>query len=205
MVILHTMDNSIQEYINDARAQGMDDGKIREALLGSGWSVEAIDQVLGTRFPRRKLTLILVATLIMAAGAAGFWYYQRSHPNTPRASFDSIVIAAQKEDYKKVRKYISSEDLNNLDAKSIEYTANYYGADIAEISQKFLAHLSLNNDVPVDTRLKETIDQAIGGKNELLLARLAPTENLSQGAICMLPFIQENGIWKLRISKMFCN
>jgi len=71
------------EYIRKAREGGMNDGTIKEGLIGAGWSLEATDEALGVRVvtaTRGRAKKIIVVTtvvtfLLIAGGDFAYWHF----------------------------------------------------------------------------------------------------------------------------------
>ena len=103
-----------------------------------------------------------------------------------KASYDILVQAGKTNDDKTVKKYILDKDLQVLISDDKKFTE----------LMKFLSNLTN----PTDLMTKKNIE---GVDNIFIITHVLIDG--TAGAACGLPFVQENGIWKLHHSFIFCN
>lgn len=88
------MDNSIQDWISQARASGLSDNEIRAQLKASGWQDVQIDAYLGGSAPMASSTLAGVPQQALAASgdAIGESIFRRAFQVTKQAFLQYLVI-----------------------------------------------------------------------------------------------------------------
>lgn len=162
---------------------------------------------------KKRFVLILIVVGLLSIGG-GVYYYQQQQKeiNTPtklkdrvqqtineskeinkdpstssiKTSYDILVQAGKANDNKTVEKYILNKDLQVLISDDKKFTE----------SMKFLSNLTN----PTDLMKKENLE---GVDNIFMITHLLIDGSV--GATCGLPFVQENGIWKLHYSFIICN